>query len=219
MHSTATVVAAAALTGLATAAAVRPVLKALPEPPDQPDKVAYRSLLTTRLVLLCGLLSAFCAALAWQGVPPATLPLWTVLSSCGVLLAVIDAKTTWLPLRLTQAAWLLMLLGVVVGCALGGGWELVVRSVVGAAIAGTLYFLGWLITRGGFGFGDVRYAPLLGAAAAADSWRLLILALTMGTVIGGLYGLARLAYRRRGPFPYAPSMLAGVYLAVAASWL
>lgn len=78
MPSTATVVAAAALTGLATAAAVRPVLQALPEPPDQPDKVAYRSLLTTRLVLLCGLLSACCAALAWQGVPPATLPLWTV---------------------------------------------------------------------------------------------------------------------------------------------
>ena len=219
MPSTATVVAAAALTGLATAAAVRPVLQALPEPPDQPDKVAYRSLPTTRLILLCALLSASGAALAWQGVPVATLPLWTVLSSCGVLLAVIDAKTTWLPLRLTRAAWSLMLLGVVVGWALGGGWQLVIRTVVGASIAGTLYFLGWLITRGGFGFGDVRYAPLLGAAAAAGSWRLLMWALTMGTVLGGLYGMARLALGRRGPFPYAPPMLAGTYLAVAASWL
>ena len=219
MPSTATVVTAAALTGLVTAAAVRPVLQALPEPPDQPDKVAYRSLPTARLLLICGLLAAGGTALAWQGVPSATLPLWTVLSSCGVLLAVIDAKTTWLPLRLTQAAWFLMLLGVAAGWALGGGWQLVVRTVVGAAIAGTLYFLGWLITRGGFGFGDVRYAPLLGAAAAACSWRLLMWALTLGTVVGGLYGLARLAHRRRGPFPYAPSMLAGTYLAVAASWL
>jgi leader peptidase (prepilin peptidase) / N-methyltransferase len=217
--STATVVAAAVLTGLATAAAVRPVLQALPEPPDQPGKVAYRSLLTARLLLICGLLAAGGTAVAWQRVPPATLPLWTVLSTCGVLLAVIDAKTTWLPLRLTQAAWLLMLLSVAAGWALGGGWQLAVRTVAGAAIAGALYFLGWLITRGGFGFGDVRYAPLLGAAAAACSWRLLIGALIMGTVVGGLYGLARLAHRRRGPFPYAPSMLAGTYLAVAASWL
>ena len=115
MPSTATVVAAAALTGLVTAAVVRPVLQALPEPPDQPDKVTYRSLPTARLLLICGLLAAGGTALAWQGVPPATRPLWTVLSSCGVLLAVIDAKTTWLPLRLTQAAWFLMLLGVAAG--------------------------------------------------------------------------------------------------------
>jgi leader peptidase (prepilin peptidase) / N-methyltransferase len=213
------VVVAAAVTGLATAAAVRPVLQALPEPPDQPDKLTYRSLPTDRLLLLCGLLAAGATALTWQSVTPATLPLWTVLSSCGVLLAVVDAKTTWLPLRLTQAAGLLMLLGAAAGWALGGGWQLVLRALAGAAIAGTLYFLGWLITQGGFGFGDVRYAPLLGAAAASSSWRLLIWALALGTVVGGLHGLTRLAQRRSGPFPYAPSMLTGTYLAVAASWL
>jgi leader peptidase (prepilin peptidase) / N-methyltransferase len=215
----ATIVLAAALTGLVTAAAVRPVLLALPEPVDQLDKPVYRSLLTTRFLMLCGLLAAVTTAVAWHSVPPATRPLWLVLSSCGVLLAVIDARTTWLPLRLTQAAWLLMLVGAAVGWALGGGWQLLVRAAVGAAVAGALYFIGWLITQGGFGFGDVRYAPLLGAAAAAGSWRLLIWALVLGTVAGGGHGLVRLARRSRGPFPYAPSMLAGVYLAVAASWL
>jgi leader peptidase (prepilin peptidase) / N-methyltransferase len=212
-------VLAAALTGIATAAAIRPVLQALPEPTDELDKVAYRALPTAKFLLLCGLLAALTTVLAWQSVPPATRPLWVVLSSCGVLLAAIDAKTTWLPLRLTHAAWLLMLLGALAGSALGGGWHLVLRAGVGAALAGTLYFLGWVITRGGFGFGDVRYAPLLGAAAAASSWRLLVWALTLGTVVGGVYGSVRLARRRRGPFPYAPSMLAGAYLAVAASWL
>jgi leader peptidase (prepilin peptidase)/N-methyltransferase len=216
---TVTVVLAAALIGLATAAAVRPVLQALPEPSDQPDKPAYRSLPTPRFLLLCGLLAALTTAVAWQNVSPAARPLWTVLSSCGVVLAVIDAKTTWLPLRIMQGAWFLMLLGIAVGWAFGGGWPLVVRAGAGAAIAAMLYFLGWLITRGGFGFGDVRYAPLLGAAAAASSWRLFIWALALGTMVGGVYGLVRLVKRRRGPFPYAPSMLAGAYLAVAASWL
>ncbi len=219
MPGIASVALAAALTGLATAAAVRPVLLALPEPKGRLDKLAYRSLPTARFLMVCGALAAIATVLTWQSVPPATRPLWIVLSSCGVLLAVIDARTTWLPLRLIQAAWLLMLLGAIAGWGLGGGWQLLFRAALGGGLAGGLYFLGWLITRGGFGFGDVRFAPLLGAAAAASSWRLLVWALTLGTVVGGLYGLVRLTRRRRGPFPYAPSMLAGAYLAVAASWL
>jgi leader peptidase (prepilin peptidase) / N-methyltransferase len=215
----ATVVLAAVLTGIATAAATRPVLHMLPEPVDQPQKPAYRSLPTRRFVLLCGALAALTTFLAWHSVPMTARPLWFVLSTCGVLLAVVDSRTTWLPLRLTQAAWLLMLLALAAGLALGGGWQLLIRAAVGAAVAGTLYFLGWLITRGGFGFGDVRFAPLLGAASAASSWQLLMWTLTLGTAVGGLCGLLQLARRRRGPFPYAPAMLAGAYLAVALSWL
>jgi len=74
----------------------------------------------------------------------------------------------------------------------------------------------WAVTRGGFGYGDVRYAPLLGAATAGDSWTLLIWALTLGTAVGAGHGTARLIRRRPGAFPYAPSMLAGCYLAVVA---
>jgi len=215
----ATVVLAAVLTGIATAAAARPVLQALPEPVDQPEKLAYRSLSTRRFVLLCGVLAALATVLAWHSVPLAARPLWLVLSTCGVLLAAIDSKTTWLPLRLTQATWLLMVFALATGVALGGGWQLLIRVAAGAVASGTLYFLGWLITRGGFGFGDVRFAPLLGAASAASSWRLLMWTLILGTAVGGLCGLLRLARRSRGPFPYAPSMLAGAYLAVALSWL
>jgi leader peptidase (prepilin peptidase)/N-methyltransferase len=96
---------------------------------------------------------------------------------------------------------------------LGGDLWVAVRAVAGATIAGAVYLLAWLISRGGFGFGDVRFAPLLGAAAAADSWTLLCLTLLLGTVIGGLVGLVRLAQRRREAFPYAPEMLIGAYAA------
>jgi leader peptidase (prepilin peptidase)/N-methyltransferase len=215
----ATVVVAAAATGLATAIAVRPVLVGLTEPADVSDKVAYRSLVAPSFVVLCGVLATTATALAWLSVASSSLPLWIVLSSCGVLLAAIDARTTWLPLGLTRATWLLMTVGACAGSALGGGWPLLIRTGIGAMLAGTVYFVGWLITRGGFGYGDVRYAPVLGAATAADSWPLLLWALLAGTVVGGLHGMVRLAKRRSGPFPYAPSMLAGAYLAVAGSWL
>jgi leader peptidase (prepilin peptidase)/N-methyltransferase len=136
-----------------------------------------------------------------------------VLAILGVLLAAIDARTSWLPLRLTQIAWLAMAIAALVSAVLSGDIWVAGRAIVGAAIAGTLYLLVWLISRGGFGFGDVRFAPLLGAASAAGSWTLLWLTLLLGTVIGGFLGLLRLARGRREAFPYAPSMLIGAYAA------
>jgi leader peptidase (prepilin peptidase) / N-methyltransferase len=170
-------------------------------------------------VLVASLLAAFTAVLSWYAVPIAALPAWMVIGTCGALLAMIDARTTWLPLRLIQASWLLMAGAVGLGWPLGGGWQLVARAAGGAAVAGALYLIVWLLTRGGFGFGDVRFAPLLGAAAAACSWRLLIWALALGTLVGGVNGLVRLMAKRPGAFPYAPSMLAGAYLAVVVDWL
>jgi leader peptidase (prepilin peptidase)/N-methyltransferase len=139
--------------------------------------------------------------------------MWCVLSILGVLLAAIDARTSWLPLQLTRFAWLAMAVAALLTAPLGGGVWVPVRAAAGATIAGGLYLLVWLISRGGFGFGDVRFALLLGAAAAADSWALLWWTLLLGTVVGGLVGVLRLARGRREAFPYAPSMLLGAYAA------
>ena len=136
-----------------------------------------------------------------------------MLAILGVLLAAIDGRTGWLPLKLTRTAWVAMAVAALLAVLLGGGFWVAVRAVAGAAIAGGLYLLVWLVSHGGFGFGDVRFAPLLGAAAAADSWMLLWWALLLGTVAGGLVGVLRLARGRREAFPYAPSMLVGTYAA------
>jgi leader peptidase (prepilin peptidase)/N-methyltransferase len=145
--------------------------------------------------------------------------MWSVLAILGVLLAAIDACTSWLPLQLTRTAWLAMAVAALLAASFGGGVWVAVRAVTGAAIAGGLYLLVWLLSRGGFGFGDVRFAPLLGAAAAADSWTLLWWTLLLGTVAGGLMGVLRLAQGRRDAFPYAPSMLVGAYAACLVSML
>jgi leader peptidase (prepilin peptidase) / N-methyltransferase len=112
-----------------------------------------------------------------------------------------------------------MAVGVLAGGWLSGSWSLLLRAATGAALAAGLYLLVWLASRGGFGFGDVRYAPLLGAAAAADSWPLLLSSLLAGTLLGAVHGTLRLLLRRRGSFPYAPAMLGGSYLAAVTQWL
>jgi leader peptidase (prepilin peptidase) / N-methyltransferase len=196
----------------------RPILRRLPEPADGQGKPRYADLATPRLIASCALLAGAAVTVSWLTTSPATQPLWWVLSSFGVLLAAIDALTTWLPLRLTQAAWVAMTVALLLTLPLGADWSTVLRAVTGAALAGLLYLAVWLVSRGGFGFGDVRFAPLVGAATAAHSWSLLIWALLLGSGLGALYGIVRLARRRTGPFPYAPAMLVGAYLACGTAW-
>jgi leader peptidase (prepilin peptidase)/N-methyltransferase len=206
-------VAIAVMIGATSALLVRPLLRRLPVPVPGDGKPIYRDLGTTRFLLVCGALAGVAAAISWLSLPRYTQPMWSVLAILGVLLAAIDARTSWLPLQLTRTAWLAMAVAAVLAASLGGGVWVAVRALAGAAIAGGLYLLVWLLSHGGFGFGDVRFAPLLGTAAAADSWTLLWWTLLLGTVAGGLIGLLRLAQGRRGVFPYAPSMLIGAYAA------
>jgi leader peptidase (prepilin peptidase) / N-methyltransferase len=206
-------IAAALVIAVACALLVRPVLQRLPEPAGGDDKPLYRDLPSIRFRLVCAVLAGLAAAFSWLSLPHYAQPMWAVLATLGVLLAAIDARTSWLPLRLTQIAWLAMAIAALMSALLGGSVWVAARALAGAAIAGALYLLVWLISRGGFGFGDVRFAPLLGAAAAAGSWTLLWLTLLLGTVVGGGVGLLRLAKGQRQAFPYAPSMLVGAYVA------
>jgi leader peptidase (prepilin peptidase) / N-methyltransferase len=214
------VIGAIALTiALTTALLARPVLQRLSEPVAGDGKPMYRDLGSSRFVIACGVLAGVAATLSWLSLPRYAQPMWSVLAILGVLLAAIDARTSWLPLQLTRVAWLAMAAASVLAAFLGGDPWVAVRAAAGAAIAGGLYLIIWLISRGGFGFGDVRFAPLLGAAAAADSWQLLWLTLLLGTMVGGLVGLLRLALGRRDAFPYAPSMLIGAYAACVVTML
>jgi leader peptidase (prepilin peptidase)/N-methyltransferase len=214
---TSTGLAAGGSAAVVTALLVLLVLPRLPEPADGDGKPLYRDLATPAFVLGCTALAGLAAAIAWLTGPQQIQPLWWVLSVLGVLLAVIDARTTWLPLRLTHAAWLAMAVAAVAVWALAGG-STALRTAGGAALAGLLFFLVWFISGGGIGFGDVRFAPLVGAAAASHSWSVLIWALLLGSLAGACHGLVRLALRRTGAFPYAPTMLVGAYLAGGATW-
>ena len=219
-------------TGLALFLATPSVLRRLPEPNNDPDaedtedsgedaadvKIPYAALASRRFAAIAGVLSAVAVAIAAFALPRTVLPGWLVLATLGLLLAAIDARTTWLPLPLTRVAWVAMAAATGVGAVLGG-WAQLVRGLGGFLVAGAVFGAIWLITRGGIGFGDVRFAPLVGAATAAASWTLLAWALVLGSLTGALIGLVRLAVGRRGAFAYAPSILAGAYLAAAVTWL
>lgn len=207
---------AACLSGLLVAFGAGPILRRLPEPapevPDADTKIGYAQLARPRFLIGCALLSAAAALIAWLRLPLDAQPAWAVLATLGVLLAAIDGVTTWIPGTPTRIGWLLMLVAAVGSLGLGSGWGDLLRGLAGAAIAWLLYFL-FSLPAGGLAFGDVRFAPLIGAAAGLQSWTLLFAALALGTLVGGIFGLYLLLRKRRGGLPYAPSMLIGAFLA------
>ena len=216
MTGAATALVVALLGAVAVMAGLtRPVLQRLPEPAEAvaEGKLAYRDLATPPFVLGCTVLAVVAVAVAWLTLPRAVQPMWWVLAVPVLLLAAVDARTTWLPLPLTRWSWLAMALAALGSAVLGDGLALLLRAGVGAALAGAIYMLVWRVSNGGIGFGDVRFAPLLGAATAAVDWPMLLAALVLGSLAGAAYGVVLLVRRKGRSFAYAPAILSGGYLA------
>ena len=193
-----------------------PLLRRLPEP-DEPDgKPRYRDLPTGRFLLGCTVLAG---AGAGAGALTACR---RRRGRCGGSSAL--RRWCWprstpgrrgCPLRLTHLVWACTAVAAVVGAVLGGP-GLLARTAVGAAGAALLYLVLWRLSGRTLGFGDVRLAPVLGAAGAAVGWSTLLATLLLGSLAGAAVGLVLALRRRRGAFAYAPSMLAGAFLACLA---
>lgn len=220
--------------GTLMALGVGPVLRRLPEPAPldptggerqvesdlgpsrdaEPEvKTAYRELARPRFVFGCVLPAMASAAIVVVQVPPRLWPPWLVLCTLGVLLGCIDGATTWLPWRLTWPGWSAMLVAGLISVALGAGWLDLLRLIGAGLIAWLWYLIVYLLTRRQLGLGDVWLAPLIGAPAGIISFTALYLALLLGALVGGLHGLVLLVRGHRGGFPYAPSIIAGGFLA------
>ncbi|QGF24205.1 prepilin peptidase [Raineyella fluvialis] len=211
------IVAAAVTIGVLVAGATGPILRHLPrqavagcdledEPPD------YVALAGRGFSLACGGLAAAASLTALSLAPVAWLPLWLVWASGLALLVAIDARTTWLPLRLTRAIWALGSFAVVTTLLPWSGATVspteVTRVLLGALSAGLFYLTLWRVGQG-LGFGDVRISPVIGALGASVSWTGWWVALLAGSLLGALWGVARAVRGRRGPYAYGPWMWLG----------
>ena len=90
------------------------------------------------------------------------------------------------------------------------GWVLtpVVSSVIGGAVGLVMFWLIAVISRGGMGWGDVKLAALIGLVCG---FPLVLLALILGAVLGGMAALLLLLVRRRRwasgqTIPFGPSL-------------
>ncbi|MEV0324197.1 prepilin peptidase [Streptomyces sp. NPDC050658] len=156
-----------------------------------------------------------CAALAAATGPRPEIGVWLLLAPFGVLLTVVDFTVHRLPdvLTLPLAAAALALLG---GAALlpehGGSW---LHALYGALALGGGYFVLFLISPNGMGFGDVKLALSLGAVLGWYGWGVLLLGTFAGFVLASLYGGALVVARRAGrktAIPFGPFLVGGAFV-------
>lgn len=155
-------------------------------------------------VLMLGLLLAIVAryGLAWRALPP------IVAAVTLVALSVIDLRVYRLPNRLVFPAIAVSGLSMVVVAVMIDLVVALPRAVVGAFLFFALLFVSHLISPRGMGFGDVKFALLLGlhlgwtAGSTYRGWaavmQLVFFALLLACVIGIVLGLLIGVLRRKG---------------------
>jgi len=211
-------VAVAVVLGLGIAACTATILRRLPLPPDEPEARPYADLVSPRLVLTV-LACSFAALLLsflltdWQ-----TWPVWAVLGTVGVLLAIVDGCTGLLPLRLTWAFGGLTLAGAAASAWLRADPAVLLVAALCGLGAGLLFWLLWRI-GGGLGFGDVRLATVLGVATGAVGLELAVWSFLLGGLAGVVWGVVARLRSGPGAFPYGPSLVLGPYLALVCQLL
>lgn len=163
---------------------------------------------------------------AFGPVPTASLPLtgwWLALiaylwtAAAGIALTAIDLELKRLPDAIVLPSVALVTLLLVAAAVLDGDWVKAL-TVIAAAVA---LFLGYaliiLVYPAGLGGGDVKLAPLIGAATGYVGWAAVAVGAFAGFFLGAAFGLALAAMRRSGrktAFPFGPAMLAGAWIGV-----
>jgi leader peptidase (prepilin peptidase)/N-methyltransferase len=186
----------------------------LPPPPPKElyTEIAALPHLALWVAVCSGLVGAtFGLALGWTGALLYLVPLAPI----GVVLMLIDWRTTLLPTRIIHPTYALLAALIPLAALVdrdlqslyGAGWGWLV-------IGGWFWIFWWLLTA--WGFGDVRLSRVLGPALGYLGWAQVLMGLGLILIVGAFGGLVLAAIRGslRARVPYGPSMLVGAWLAV-----
>lgn len=154
---------------------------------------------------------------AYVAGPTWLLPAHLLMFGLTTVLVVTDLDEKIIPNRLlypgTTASAALLSLGAVIT----GRGEDMGRALVAAIGYFAVLLLVAIVTRGGFGMGDVKLAVLLGLFMGFWGWPVLAAGLFYTGLIGGIPALVLIATRRAGrgdELPYGPAMILGSWAAL-----
>lgn len=141
-----------------------------------------------------------------------------------VLLSVVDLTEYRLPDVVVLPAIALGAVVVVVGSLLDDDPERILFAAVGTVVAFVVLLAAHLVSPQGMGFGDVKFAALLGmgvgwqATSGADALVLVLWMLLIGFGVGSIVGVVLWIVRRaNAPFPFGPFLALGAVITVLAS--
>lgn len=162
-----------------------------------------------------GVISAPTAETAVAGI--LTTVAYLYLAAISIALALIDIDTHRLPNVIVLPAYAVGV--VLLGAASIVGTDLASlgRAAIGAGVMGGVYLLLAVVRPGGMGMGDVKLAGVLGFFLGWLGFDVLAVGALAGFILGGLFGVALIIFRRAragSGIPFGPWMLAGAWLGI-----
>lgn len=145
-------------------------------------------------------------------------PKLSLLGYCAAFSALlVTAVIDWRTMEIPDSMWITVLVGGIIVyidelIAEGFDWTCLLERVIGFFAASGILFLLAVITKGGMGGGDIK---LMAACGFLLGWKVVLLSLVMGGVIGTLY-LVFCAVKNKGKVPrkvpFAPHLAAAVVI-------
>jgi leader peptidase (prepilin peptidase)/N-methyltransferase len=169
--------------------------------------------------LATGALWALLALRLWHA-HPAAVPAYLALAFACVALVAVDLDSKLLPNRITYPALALVAALLLAASLAEHDLGRMTRALAAAAVAAAVLLALALISPGGMGLGDVKFALVLGLALGWLGWEALAAGLIGAFLLGGLAALVALLVLRadrRTQIPFGPWLALGAILAVLAA--
>ena len=145
-----------------------------------------------------------------------TLLRYEIIAVFGYIAAVGDIKTKHIPNTLILAmlvVWVCVT-AVYLLFDIHAAVSIIVSSVLGFAVSGTMFLIVYLLSRRGLGGGDVKFMASAGLYLGVSGS---LTAIFIGTTLAALVGLVLLILKkigRKDAFPLAPFLYAGILVAI-----
>ena len=154
-------------------------------------------------------------AMGWWLGPSWQLPAYLYLAAIGICLSMIDLDTRRLPNAIVLPSYVVALALLCLPAFLDDRWADLGRSVLGALIAFAVYFGLAMIYPTGMGFGDVKFAGVLGMYLGWVGWASLAVGIFAAFVVGAIVGIGLMVGRhggRKTAIPFGPFMFIGALI-------
>lgn len=191
------------------------IIRRLPESPDAgPDAPSYPEITAVpRLSLWLAAGAVALATIVSIALPAGLLPAWVVVCGVGSWLFYIDWRLQLLPTRIIAPLFAASLLLVGAEAWHAGDWGMLARAAAAGVVAYAVFWSFWWVASlwrpGSFGFGDVRFAGVLGLVLGSVGVWVAIAGLYLGILIGGVAGLVLRTRGRNDGSALGPWMLLG----------
>jgi leader peptidase (prepilin peptidase) / N-methyltransferase len=155
--------------------------------------------------------------MVWRFGWSAVLPAFLYFGAVATVVSATDVTTGLVPNRVVLPAYLVGPALLVMASLVSGRWSSLARAGLAMAILASLFVAMALVSRGGIGFGDCKWAGIIGLYLGWLGWQYVVTGILLSYLAAAVVVIAQRIVRTSGDnrlLPFAPFMAGGAVVAM-----